>query len=202
MPVKIMASELAARCQAFYCKIHVLFTMQLWHVHFKYRKNSKYWDISVWANSVDSDQTALSSLFRIYAVCHFFYIFRRHYFNVKLNCFILRTTTVAGLGVPIFRVITVSTDGKFAPRDDVHVKRYHDFHLQYRRVRHMIRNVTGKSLGLPEMFLVSVMGGGLEEEATVWSSRSKIKQDSWMLRRKQRRTGVVHGERYWNWPEH
>ena len=34
-------------------------------------------------------------------------MFWRHYFNVKLNCFILRTTTVAGLGVPIFRVITV-----------------------------------------------------------------------------------------------
>ena len=30
-----------------------------------------------------------------------------HYFLVKLNCFILRTTTVAGLGVPIFRVFTV-----------------------------------------------------------------------------------------------
>ena len=28
---------------------------------------------------------------------------------VKLNCFILRTTTVAGLGVPIFRVFTVYT---------------------------------------------------------------------------------------------
>ena len=26
---------------------------------------------------------------------------------VKLNCFILRTSTVAGLGVPIFRVFTV-----------------------------------------------------------------------------------------------
>ena len=26
---------------------------------FTYRKNSKYWDIYVWANSVDSDQTAL-----------------------------------------------------------------------------------------------------------------------------------------------
>ena len=48
-----------------------------------------------------------SSLIRIYTVCHSFLIFWRHYFNVKLNCFILRTTTVAGLGVPIFRVITV-----------------------------------------------------------------------------------------------
>ena len=28
--------------------------------------------------------------------------------NVNLHCFILRTTTVAGLGVPIFRVITVN----------------------------------------------------------------------------------------------
>ena len=77
----------------------------------QYCKNSKYWDIYVWANSVDSDQTALrSSLIRIYTVCHSFYIFWRHNFNVKLNCFILRTTTVAGLGVPIFRVtcITVS----------------------------------------------------------------------------------------------
>ena len=48
-----------------------------------------------------------SSLIRIYTVCHSFYIFRRHYFIVKLNCFILRTTTVAGLSVPIFRVFTV-----------------------------------------------------------------------------------------------
>ena len=51
-----------------------------------------------------------SSLIRIYTVCHSFYIFWRHYFIVKLNCFILRTTTVAGLGVPIFRVFTVSYD--------------------------------------------------------------------------------------------
>ena len=35
-------------------------------------------------------------------------MFWRHYFIVKLNCFILRITTVAGLGVPIFRVFTVS----------------------------------------------------------------------------------------------
>ena len=50
-----------------------------------------------------------SSLIRIYTVCHSIYIFWRHYFIVKLNCFILRTTTVAGLGVPIFRVFTVHT---------------------------------------------------------------------------------------------
>ena len=49
-----------------------------------------------------------SSLIRISTVFHSFYIFWRHYFIVKLNCFIFRTTTVAGLGVPIFRVFTVS----------------------------------------------------------------------------------------------
>ena len=49
-----------------------------------------------------------SSLIRIYTVCHSFYIFWRHYFIVKFNCFIFRITTVAGLGVPIFRVFTVS----------------------------------------------------------------------------------------------
>ena len=38
-------------------------------------------------------------------------MFWRHYFIVKLNCFILRTTTVAGLGVPIFRVFTVIIKG-------------------------------------------------------------------------------------------
>ena len=53
-----------------------------------------------------------SSLIRIYTVCHSFYFFWRHYFIVKLNCFILRITTVAGLGVPIFRVFTVK--GVFA----------------------------------------------------------------------------------------
>ena len=62
-----------------------------------------------------SEQTVLilirlllrSSLIRIYTVCHTVYIFWRHYCIVKLNCFILRTTTVVSLGVPIFRVFTV-----------------------------------------------------------------------------------------------
>ena len=62
----------------------------------KYRKNSKYWDMLL-----------RSSLIRIYTVCHSFYIYWRHYFIIKFNGFILRTTTVAGLGVPIFRVFTV-----------------------------------------------------------------------------------------------
>ena len=62
-----------------------------------------------------SEQTVLilirlllrSSLIRIYTVCHTVYIFWRHFCIVKLNCFILRTTTVVSLGVPIFRVFTV-----------------------------------------------------------------------------------------------
>ena len=63
----------------------------------------------VGANSVDSDQTALKEQSdQDLHCCHSFYIFWRHYFIVKLNCFILRTTMVAGLGVPIFRVFTVA----------------------------------------------------------------------------------------------
>ena len=52
-----------------------------------------------------------SSLIRIYTVCHSLYIYWRHYFIVKSNGFILRTTAVAGLGVPIFRVFTVYVSG-------------------------------------------------------------------------------------------
>ena len=58
-----------------------------------------------------------SSLIRIFTVCHSFYIYWRHYFIVKLNCFILRTTTVAGLGVPIFRVFTVPLELRFSVTD-------------------------------------------------------------------------------------
>ena len=45
-----------------------------------------------------------SSLIRIYTVCHFVYIFWRHYSIVRSNCFILRTTMVVSPGVPIFKV--------------------------------------------------------------------------------------------------
>ena len=73
-----------------------------------YRKNFKYWDMYVLANSVDSDQTALKEQSDQDLHCLPFYLHVwRHYFIVKLNCFILRTTTVAGLGVPIFRVFAV-----------------------------------------------------------------------------------------------
>ena len=53
----------------------------------------------------------MSSLIRIYAVCHSVYIFWRHYCIVKSNCFILRTTTVVSLDVPTLRVFTVVPSG-------------------------------------------------------------------------------------------
>ena len=62
----------------------------------------------VWANSLDSDQTALKEQSDQDLHClPFFLHLLEDYFIVKLNGFILRTTTVAGLGVPIFRVFTV-----------------------------------------------------------------------------------------------
>ena len=51
-----------------------------------------------------------SSLIRIYAVCHSVYMFLGHYCIVKSNCFILTTTTVVSLGVPIFKVFMVKTN--------------------------------------------------------------------------------------------
>ena len=81
-----------------------------------YRKNFRYWDMYVGANSVDSDQTALKEQSDQDLHCQSIYIFLRHYYIVKLNCFILRTTTVAGLGVPIFRVFTVIINTVFGMR--------------------------------------------------------------------------------------
>ena len=72
----------------------------------------KYKCIANFRMSIYTGAVLRSSLIRIYTVWHSFYIFWRHYFNVKLNCFILRTTAVAGLGVPIFRVISPKTKCK------------------------------------------------------------------------------------------
>ena len=78
-----------------------------------------------------------SSLIRIYTVCHSFYIFWRHYFIVKLNCFILRTTTVAGLGVPIFRGFTLLRllftylEGEDKVEEQYHIDDSVDHHLLY-----------------------------------------------------------------------
>ena len=60
------------------------------------------------ANSVDSDQTALKEQSDQDLHClPFFLHLLEALLHVKLNCFILRIITVAGLGVPIFRVFTV-----------------------------------------------------------------------------------------------
>ena len=95
-----------------------------------------------------SEQTVLilirllsrSSLIRIYTVCHSFYIFWRHYFLVKLNCFILRTTTVAGLGVPIFRVFTVhklhTQQCKKAAKNDLSLKDHNSVKIHSSSLQH------------------------------------------------------------------
>ena len=55
-----------------------------------------------------------------------------HYFLVKLNCFILRTTTVAGLGVPIFRVFTVAAIvGYHSIIVDTNIFSKHYVHIQF-----------------------------------------------------------------------
>ena len=63
-----------------------------------------------------SEQTALilirlllmSSLIRIYAVCHSVYIFWKHLCIVKSNCFILRTTTLKCLSIGTLETINFS----------------------------------------------------------------------------------------------
>ena len=79
-----------------------------------YRKNSKYWDIYFWTNSVDSDQTALKehSDQDLHCLPFCLHVWG-HYCIVKSNCFILTTTTVVSLGVPIFKVFTVSWNVHF-----------------------------------------------------------------------------------------
>ena len=89
-----------------------------------------------------------SSLIRIYTVCHSFYFFWRHYFIVKLNCFILRITRVARLGVPIFRVFTVV----HLYEVHVHVELIH--YLQCQRWRQQCWNKQNiKVLHVSESFL-------------------------------------------------
>ena len=74
----------------------------------EYRKKSKYWDMYVWANSVDSDQTALKEQSGQDLHClSFFLLLLEALLHCKIKLFYIRTTTVAGLGVPIFRVFTV-----------------------------------------------------------------------------------------------
>ena len=63
----------------------------------------------VLANSVDSDQTALKEQADQDLHClPFFLLLLGALLHCKIKLFYIRTTTVAGLGVPIFRVFTVN----------------------------------------------------------------------------------------------
>ena len=53
------------------------------NVVIKYRKNSKYWDTYVWANSIDSDQTALYEQSDQNLRCLPFYL---HLLEALLHC--------------------------------------------------------------------------------------------------------------------
>ena len=55
---------------------------------------------------------------------------------MKLNCFILRTTTVAGLGVPIFRVFTVYQKGarNIDKRHNTRILKVVDYHFILRPI--------------------------------------------------------------------
>ena len=52
-----------------------------------YRKNSKYWDMYVWANTLDSDQTALKEQSDQDLHCLPFFL---HLFEALLHCKIKR----------------------------------------------------------------------------------------------------------------
>ena len=73
-----------------------------------YRKNFKYWDMYVCANSVDSDQTALKEQSDQDLHCLPFFL---HLLEALLHCKIkmFHIKDNYGLGVPIFRVFTANT---------------------------------------------------------------------------------------------
>ena len=61
-----------------------------------------------WANSADPDQTARSSLIRVYTVCHSVCIVQTHYSMVEPHSSNFRVITTNVLGFRIFRKFTVS----------------------------------------------------------------------------------------------
>ena len=87
-----------------------------------YRKDPKFSDRQVSANSADPDQTA-PSLIRVYTVCNSGCIFWVHYSSVKPSCSNFRVITANVLGVRKFRNFKVhiyGTQGSFRQRD-IHV---------------------------------------------------------------------------------
>ena len=77
--------------------------------HGEYRNVSKFSDRQVWANSADPDQTAPSSLIRVYTVCNSGCVFWMHYSKEKSSCSTFRVITANVLGVRNFRVFTVTS---------------------------------------------------------------------------------------------
>ena len=73
-----------------------------------YRNDPKFSDRYAWANSVDPDQTARSSLILVYTVCHSVCIIWTHYSMVEPHSSNFRVITTNFLGVRIFRKFTVS----------------------------------------------------------------------------------------------
>ena len=74
-----------------------------------YRNFHKFSDRQVWANSADPDQTAPSSLIRVYTICHSVCTVWTHYSMVEPHSSNFRVITTIFLGVRIFRKFTVST---------------------------------------------------------------------------------------------
>ena len=66
-----------------------------------YRKNSKYWDMYVWANSVDSDQTALKEQSDQDLLClPFFLHLLEALFQCKIKLFYIKDNYGSWSGCP------------------------------------------------------------------------------------------------------
>ena len=72
-----------------------------------YPNDPKFSDEQVWANSVDPDQMAPSSLIRVHTVCHVVCIFWMHLSMVKPYCSNFRIITANFPGARTFMVFTV-----------------------------------------------------------------------------------------------
>ena len=72
-----------------------------------YRNDPKFSDGYAWANSADPDQTAPSSLIRVYTVGHSVCIVWTHYSMVDPHSSNFRVIITNFLGVRIFRKFTV-----------------------------------------------------------------------------------------------
>ena len=88
-------------------KNQILHKLRLTGICSVYRNFPKFSDRQVWANSVDPDQTAPSSLIRVYTVCHSVCIVWTHYSMKEPHSSNFRVITTNVLGVRIFTKFTV-----------------------------------------------------------------------------------------------